>query len=112
MAEERVLDGGRIDALAAGPDHVLYPVIDKDIPVIVHVRSVAGAHSPVANRSRGRVGLVPVSLHDDGGPDQDFPDGATRDFRLVVSHDLELKTRPRHSAGTQLAFPRIVIRIG
>src|ERR1700678_1373073 len=112
MAEQRVLDLGRIDALAARPDHVLHPVMDEDIAVLVPVRSVTGAHPSLANRSRGRPRIVPVSLHDDGGSDQDLPDCAPRGFRPILPHDLELETGPRDSAGTQLAFRRIVIRMG
>src|ERR1700691_3588713 len=52
MAEQRVLDLGRIDALAARPDHVLHPVMDEDIAVLVPVRSVTGAHPSLAHRSR------------------------------------------------------------
>ena len=90
MTEERVLDLGRIDVLAAGHDHVLHPVIDEDVALLVHVGGVAGAHPAVADRGGGRVGLVPVALHHDMGADQDFPDRASRRLLAVGRDDLEL----------------------
>jgi hypothetical protein len=112
MAEERVLDLGRIDVLAARHDHVLHPVIDEDVAVLVHIGSVAAQHPTVADGDRRRIGLVPITLHDDGGPDQDFPDHASRDFLAVGPDDFELDARPRVPTGAQLALRRIMSRVG
>src|SRR3546814_2909573 len=37
VAEDRAFDLGRIDILAAGDDHVLYPVVDEEIAVGVEI---------------------------------------------------------------------------
>ena len=111
MTEKRVLDLGRIDVLAARHDHVLHPVIDEDVTVLVHIGGVAGAHPAVGDRGGGRVGLVPVALHHDRGADQDFPDRASRRLLTVGRDDLELDPRPGSAAGAQLALRRIMIGV-
>ena len=49
MAEQRVLDFGRIDVLAAGDDHVLHAVVDVEVAVRVEIAGVAGVEPAVAD---------------------------------------------------------------
>jgi hypothetical protein len=46
-AQDRVLHLGRIDVLAAGDDHVLHPVVDEEVAVLVAVAGVAGSQPAV-----------------------------------------------------------------
>ena len=56
MAGERVLDLGRVDVLAAGDDHVLHPVDEEEVPVVVEVAGVARVVPAVAEGVLGRLG--------------------------------------------------------
>ena len=59
-----LLDLGRVDVLPAGDDHVLEPVLDEEVAVVVDVPDVAGAEpAVVGDRLGGVVGLVQVAHH-------------------------------------------------
>ena len=47
VGHEHVLDLGRVDVLAARHDHVLHPVVDVDVAVVVEVAGVARAEPAV-----------------------------------------------------------------
>src|ERR1051326_363143 len=61
MLEQSVLDLDRRDVLAAGDDHVLLAVADRDVRVVL-VSAVAGVEPALPDRLRRFLGLVPVAL--------------------------------------------------
>ena len=63
VRRDRVLDLDRVDVLAAGHDHVLDPIDQVEIAVLVEVAGVAGVVPAAAERLLGRVLLVPVLDH-------------------------------------------------
>ena len=72
MLDEAVLDLDAVDVLAAADDHVLGPVGDEQVAVVVEVADVAGVQPAVDDRRRRRLGLVPVARHDDRALDEDL----------------------------------------
>ena len=71
---EHALDLGAGDVLAARHDHVLEPVDDEEVAVVVAHADVAGVEPAAGERGGGRVGVAPVALehlrapHDDLAP--------------------------------------------
>ncbi|PAV69301.1 hypothetical protein WR25_10695 [Diploscapter pachys] len=64
MLVQRLFDDARIDVVAAAQDHVLDPVDDEEIAVVVEIADVS---RPQRTIGEGRVGfgrLVPIALHD------------------------------------------------
>src|SRR5712691_9531308 len=63
MVGQRILDLGRVDVLAARDDHVLHPVGEEEIAVLVEKAGVARPEPPVGVERPGRlVRLAPVAL--------------------------------------------------
>ena len=60
VGAQDALDLGRIDVEAGGEDHVLHPVDDREVAVLVHRRDVAGVQPAVRLDRRGRALLVAV----------------------------------------------------
>ena len=57
---------GARDVLAAGHDHVLQPIDDEEIPVVVLHADVAGVEPATCERLARRLGIAPVALEDLG----------------------------------------------
>src|SRR5262249_42478727 len=68
------LDGGHV--LATGNDHVLLPVGDHQVAVVVEVAAVAGAEPARVLDGCGRFRLVPVAVQVVVGGAEHFPVGA------------------------------------
>jgi hypothetical protein len=65
MLRERLLHLDRVDVLAAADDHVLDPVGEEEVAVLVDVAAVAGAQPAVlGQRRRGLRRAVVVPAHD------------------------------------------------
>ena len=64
VLEDRVLHLDRRDVLATGDDHVLLAVGDGDVVGGIDAAAVPGVEEPVPDRLGGRLGLLPVALHD------------------------------------------------
>ena len=79
------LDLGRVDVLAAGDDHVLDPVDDAVVALVVALGDVAGAQPPVREGGRGRLRVAPVARED---------------------------VRPAHDAARPSRLPRAAPRLG
>jgi hypothetical protein len=61
---QRALDLGRRDHVAAGIlDEIALAVGDAQIAVGVEMADIAGRQPAVADRARGRLGVVPIALH-------------------------------------------------
>ena len=61
---EAVLDFNGRYVLAARDNDILYPVRDRDIPVIFDISTVTGPQPAGVDRSCGLVRLVPVAFED------------------------------------------------
>ena len=54
---------GGVDVLAAGNDHVLGPIDDENVAVLIPSGHIAGPHPAIAQRLGGQVRLAPVAEH-------------------------------------------------
>ena len=68
VLEQGGLDLGRVDVLSAGDEHVLHPVDDVEVALVVDDRDVAGAQPAVGERRRGRLRRAPSSPASRSGP--------------------------------------------
>uniref|UniRef100_A0A0N4Z3R4 Transcriptional regulator n=1 Tax=Parastrongyloides trichosuri TaxID=131310 RepID=A0A0N4Z3R4_PARTI len=96
-----VLDLDRIDVLGPGYDHVLQPVGDVDIAVLVHPPRVAGVQPAVAHDFGGFFRAVPVALHDVVATADDLADLSARDLVSGFVNDADFKARRHLAAGAQ-----------
>ena len=79
MAIDRAFDFGGINILAAGDDHVLHPVMDEEIAVLVEITRIAGMDPAVlGQRAGGRIGQVPIAQHIVRRPGDNFAHLAQR----------------------------------
>src|SRR5574337_205708 len=99
MRRERVLDLDRVNVHPAGDDHVLLAVDQRDAAVGVDAREVAGVEPPVAQRLGGRLGFVPVPLHDRLAAQDHFADLARGDVAPVVVDDADFGVHDRPAVG-------------
>src|SRR6266540_5171486 len=72
VRDERRLDLARRHRLAAGPDDVARPALDRQVALVVEGAEVAGVVPAVAQRLGGRVGLVEVAVHEQLAADADL----------------------------------------
>ena len=115
MPVQDVLHLGAVHVLAAGDDHVLRPVDEVDVALVVHVAEVAGAVPPVDERGGRLLGLVPVADHDVGAADErprrprrpaaGVPSGAD-DLDLDADRGLAARAGPRRVEQVLLAADR------
>src|SRR4051812_42856938 len=106
MLGEDALHLDRVDVLPTGDDHVLDPVGDVDVAVVVHVAAVAGVHPAAAQRLGGLLGPVPVAEHHVAAADDDLADLAAGQLDVVRADDAHLVVRQRPAGG---AAPRGVL---
>ena len=57
VRRDRVLDLDGVHVLAAGDDHVLHPIDEEEVALLVEVAGVAGVVPAAAERLGGRLGL-------------------------------------------------------
>ena len=73
MPCEDALDLGRVHVLATGHDHVLDPVEDEQVAVLVQTAHVARPEEPVLGERRlRRLAALPVAGRDAGAADDDL----------------------------------------
>ncbi|MNT16146.1 hypothetical protein D3C72_1512350 [compost metagenome] len=93
MSSENVLDFGRVDVLAATDDHVLEPVDDEQITLLVHIGGVAGVQPTLTQGVGGFFRFVPVALHDVRPPDDDLADRTARHLTPVGIDNFHLHAK-------------------
>ena len=101
MAEERVLDLGRVDVLAARDDHVRDPVVDVEIALRVEIAGVAGMEPAAAHGPRRLLGQVPVARHVLRRAAHDLADLARRHRVVLAVDDGDLDALHRLAARQQ-----------
>src|SRR5689334_3375653 len=74
IAEKDVLHLARVDVVAAGDDHVLRAVHQREVAVLVEAAEVAGVEPAVAQGLGRRLGHVEVAGHDGRTVDQHLAD--------------------------------------
>ena len=92
MVIEDVFDLDRGDVLSAGDDHVLGPVDDVDVAVLVDGGHVSGVEPAVDDHLVGLFLLLPVTTQDDVGAGDDFADlfVVPSDFAAGIADDPDL----------------------
>ena len=99
MAVQHVLDLGAVHVLAAAHDHVLRPVDEVDVALVVQVAEVARVVPAVDERGRGLLGLVPVAGHHVVASDAHLADLAERHLVAVGADDPDLDADRGLAAG-------------
>ena len=86
MARQHVFDFLGDDGAAAGPDHLLEPANDEEIPGLIEFAGIARMQPAFAQREPALGLVAPVSRHDVSAADQDFACAARTDGRARKSH--------------------------
>src|SRR5438094_1097580 len=63
MRVQRLLDLARIDVVSRDDDQLLLAVDDVEVAVLVHARDVSGVEPSIAERERGLLGSLVVTVH-------------------------------------------------
>ena len=109
VAEEGVLDLGRVGVEAADDEHVLDPPDDPEASAVIDDTEVAGPQPPVGGeRVGGRLRIVEIARHHRGAPQHDLAGLAGGDVVALVVDDAELEAGPgpAHRRGHRLVFER------
>ena len=101
MAGESILDFGRVDVLAAGDDHVLDPVDEEQIALVIEVAGIARVIPPSGECLGGHLGLVPVLEHEIAASGADLSRLANADLLAIQVLDREHDTWNGDSRSTQ-----------
>ena len=102
IAENGVLDFGRIDIFTPGNDHVLGPIDDKEIAIIIGPGHVATGVPTVTHKGLGRLfRTVPVAHHDVRAPHMDLARFTGIATSAVGPADLDFNPRHGLSAAGQ-----------
>ena len=116
MLRERLLDLDRIDVLAAADDHVLDPVGEEKVALLVNVAAVAGAEPAVRRQRRRRlVRPVEVARRHVRRPQPhlaDLPRSELATVGRVDDAELHPRQRPTRRAEETLAGPVGVVVLG
>src|SRR3546814_17361407 len=80
MGGERAFNLDGKDVLAAADDHVLQPVHDIDVALLVHPAEIAGMHPSTPDPPGGLFGQTPISRNHNPAPDNTFAVLAERKF--------------------------------
>ena len=97
------------DLVAAAVDHVLDPVHDEEVSLLVHADHIARMEPAPGHGRLGGLGLPPVFLHDLGPPEHQFPLLAHGQIGagLEIDH-LRIRIRQRNPDGARLGlFDRV-----
>src|SRR6266568_1237544 len=112
MAQQHFLDLARIDVAAAGDDHVLRAVAQREEAVFIHAAEIAGMQ-PAAAQSLG-VGrrIFPIAFHDAVAAGHDLADLAGRHFVVIVVDHTDEHAGARHAARAEPLAPARIAGIG
>src|ERR1700682_6243049 len=75
MSVQRVFHLERADILATRNDHVLRPVLDLDVAVLLHDREIAGMKPAARQRCLCRLGILEIAFHGDVASETDLAHG-------------------------------------
>src|SRR4029453_2754527 len=94
----RVLDGhlldvAGVDVHATRDDHVLFPIDQEQVAVLIDVPEIAGMQPPVDDRPGGEVRTLVVAGHHERPPAEDLADMSRRHVAAVVVKDAHLVER-------------------
>ena len=91
MFVQKFLHFGRPHFKARHVDHVLDPIDNKDVALIVQHSDIAGMQPPVPQCVLGFGGLFPISFHDSRTADTDFAPFADRHFAIILIQNFYLE---------------------
>ena len=109
MLVQELLHLGGPDLEARAVDHVLDPVDDEDVPVLVHLAHVAGMEPSPANRRPGVVGPAPVAEHHARPLDRDLTQRSQGDLRITLVHDPQLEVLDRGPDAAEPVLEVVVV---
>ncbi len=106
---QRLFHFGRPHLEARHVDHVLQPIHDEDIALLVHRADVPGVEPPVTQGVRRVVGFAPITLHHTGSADDDFAPLAQRQIVIVRVHDLQFEILDRGPDAPELVAEVVIV---
>ena len=92
-------------------DHLLLPVDDEEVAVLVHPHDVAGVQPAVAQHERRLVGPPPVAVHDVGSADAELPGLARVDLARAGLEVHDLAVDVGHGDSDRAGLARAVRRV-
>ena len=92
MLEQRALDLDRVDVVAPAQHHVLLPVDDEQVALVVETTEITREHPAVAPRAGGAVGVVVVRAPARGQLERDLAHLTGRHLALQLVDDADLDT--------------------
>lgn len=98
---EQLLDLSGVDILAHADDHVLEPVHDIDVTVLVDAGYISRVQPAVFQRFGGRFGLAEIAVHDVGPLHQKFARFSRGHIMPVCVHETEPLVRDSGTDGTE-----------
>ena len=112
VADDDLLDLDRVDVLAAGDDHVLLAVDERDVAVLVDLAEVAGVEPAAAERVGRRPGQHPVAGEDVLAAHEQLADVADRDVPVVGVDQAGLDVLQRAADRAQLVLDVLGVEDG
>src|SRR5688572_5737886 len=100
VRDDHFLQLARVDVITAAEDHVLFPVDDRKITLVIHHTDVTGMKPAIPKRLRGRVGTLVISLHHIRPADGDLSAFTASDLFIVIAETLYLDAEDRLSDST------------
>src|SRR5206468_7762400 len=90
------------DVLTARHDHVLEPVDDVEVAVLIADADVAGMEPPARERGGGGIRIPPVALEDLGATHDDLATFARGHRAALVVPDVEVEVEARTADAPEL----------
>ena len=112
VAHEDLLDLDRVDVLAAGDDHVLLAVDERDVAVVVDLAEVAGVEPAAAERVGRRRRQHPVAGEDVLAAHEQLADLADGDVAVVVVDEAGLDVQQRAADRAELLLDVVGVEHG
>ncbi len=112
VAHEDLLDLDRVDVLAAGDDHVLLAVDERDVAVLVDLAEVAGVEPAAAERLGRRLRQHPVPGEDVLAAHEQLADLAHGDVAVVGVDEARLDVQQRAADRAELVLDVLGVEHG
>src|SRR5712691_21235 len=112
VREQNFLDLTRIDVGAAGNDHVLGAVLQREVALGVEDADVAGVQPAAVKRRLARLRIFPIARHHHVDLAQNFAGRARRQGAILMIGYLDLDASVGPAGGAELFFPARMTAVG
>src|ERR1700730_9783313 len=112
VREQDFLDLARIDGGAAGDDHVLGAILQREVALGIEDADVAGVQPTAFERRLTRLWTFPIARHHHVALAQNLAGHARRQGAILVIGDFDLDASVGSAGGAELFCPARMIAIG